>query len=305
MGLDVIVLDALRPYASPRRQLDRELRRALLVGAEIQQSDLLDVDQTIACITEHQPSMVVNLAADPIISSADRDPLRCEHDIVESTRSLVQAVAATGSVRRLVQVSSSMVYGDFKHGHADEASPTEPVNAYGRMKLAAETLVRGLGAGGEVEIVIVRPMAVYGPGDSYDRVIPTFCAQSIADMSLTLRTTADALIDFSYVEDIAEGLALAVTRPGAAGETFNLSYGQARSLLDVVAVLQRHFPGLRYDVLPAVGPARPRRGALDISKAKRLLGYRPMTDLESGIDRCIAFLQASAQAAAPSAVELV
>jgi nucleoside-diphosphate-sugar epimerase len=184
-----------------------------------------------------------------------------------------------------------MVYGNFHEERANEMSATEPVNAYGRMKLAAEAIAQNLGARGAVDVVIVRPMAVYGPGDHYDRVVPKFCSQCLAGDPLVVRTGADSLIDFSYVGDIVEGLISAATEPAAAGEIFNLSYGEARTVFDLVSVLQTHFPDLRYDIAPALGPARPNRGALDISKAKRLLGYRPTTALDAGIAHCIRHLR--------------
>lgn len=287
LGHDVAVLDAFRPYALPTKPRDQSLRRALIAGAELHAIDLLDNDRVINCLTAFKPELVINLAADPIVGSADSNPLRCKRDIVESIQGLSKAILATRCVQRLVQVSSSMVYGDFVDGRADEMSPTEPVNAYGRVKLAAETIVQNLGLRSDIETVIVRPMAVYGPGDHYDRVVPKFCSQCLSGDPLVIHAGTASLIDFSYVDDIVEGLILAATTPEAAGEIFNLSFGQARTLVELVAILQTHFPDLKHDVAPAVGPARPNRGALDISKARRLLGYRSVTTLEAGIVHCI------------------
>ena len=261
-----------------------------MAGITIERLDLLDSQKLLSCLAKHQPNVVVNLAANPIIASADRDPSACERDIVESTRNLVSAVATINSVVRMIQVSSSMIYGNFHGTIASETSQARPINAYGRMKLAAEELVRELGARGVVETVIVRPMAVYGPGDAYSRVIPVLCAQAVAGLPLTIRASADTLIDFSYVEDVAEGMMRAALEPAAAGETFNLSYGHARTLLDVVAALQLQFPDLRYEVLSEMDSSRPSRGALDITKARSLLGFNPSASLEIGLKRCVRFL---------------
>lgn len=291
LGHKVAVLDAFRPYASPTHPRDKALRQTLIAAAALYKIDLLDRDRVDACFVEFEPEVVINLAADPIVASADRNSLNCERDIVQSTGELSNAITATRFGRRLVQVSSSMVYGNFLGETANEASPTEPINAYGRMKLAAEAIVQSFGARGVVETVIVRPMAVYGPGDHYDRVVPKFCSQCLAGEPLVVRTGADSLIDFSYIGDIVEGLTAAATEPAAAGQIFNLSYGEARSVFDLVSILQTHFPDLRYDISPAAGPTRPNRGALDISKARRLLGYRPAMALDTGIAHCIAHLR--------------
>lgn len=295
LGANVLVLDALRPYAAPTRRHDLTLRQSLIAGAEFQHIDLLDFENTIHCLKKYRPDAIINLAANPIVASADRDRKACELDIIHSTRNLVRAISETNSVKRLVHVSSSMVYGDFQDYRADECSPVKPVNAYGRMKLAAEILVRKLAISGKVETVIVRPIAVYGPGDSYERVIPTFCARALAGQTVKIHDTSDMLIDFSYVKDIAEGLVLATLDSRAAGEIFNISYGEARSLLDVVKVLKFHFPELKFDISSPTGPLRPSRGALDISKIIRLLGYKPSVDLETGMDLCVTHLKQTPQ----------
>jgi nucleoside-diphosphate-sugar epimerase len=254
--------------------------------------DLLDRLRLTSFFAKHQPNIVINLAANPIVSSADREPDACERDIVESTRNLVSAVNNAGSVQRMVQVSSSMVYGNFFGMLAAETRQASPINAYGRMKLAAEDLVRELGARGLIETVIVRPMAVYGPGDAYTRVIAVFCAQAVAGRPLTVRATADTSIDFSYVEDVVEGLMRTAFEPAAAGETFNLSYGQAHTLLDVIAALRLQVKDLRYEVIP-VTDSRPSRGALDTTKARNILGFEASVSLEMGLGRCIEFLRRS------------
>ena len=288
----------------PKHDRDLNLRRTLFAGATIERVDLLDSQKLVSCFAEHQPNLVINLAGNPIVTSADRDPDACERDIVESTRNLVSAVASANSVKRIVQVSSSMVYGNFFGTLAAETREPRPINAYGRMKLAAEEMVRELGARGVVETVIVRPMAVYGPGDAYSRVISLFCAQAVAGLPLTVRATADASIDFSYVDDVAEGLMRAAFKPAAAGETFNLSYGYAHPLLDVIAALQLQFPDLRYEVLPVIDSARPSRGALDNTKAGSLLGFKPSVSLEIGLKRCVGFLRNSSQTAAFAMTQL-
>lgn len=306
-GVDTFVLDALRDYAHPlpadgEDGRARELRGAMTTHAPLLRSDMLDTAQLTAWLAEHEPEVVVHLAANPIVGAATRDRRGCDADIVQNTQSLVRAIEATGSTTRLVYVSSSMVYGHFTSDRLSESSPTRPVNAYGQMKLAAEGIVRDLAARTGAAVTVVRLMAVYGPGDYYERVVGSFCSAALAGRPLMVTATADTMIDFSFVEDVAEGLALAALEPAAAGETFNLSYGQARGLHEVVAALTEHFPDLRSQLAPALAAHRPSRGSLDITKARHLLGYRPQIGLEHGIERYLDFLETAGGPSAPAAL---
>lgn len=288
-AIDVLVLDAFRPYAVPYHKNVRDLRAGLLDGIQVEQVDLLNEADLRASLARFQPDVIVNLAANPIVSSAEQTPESCARDIVEATENLVRVVRQTASVRRLVQVSSSMVYGNFGRAAAVESRKPAPVNNYGRLKLTAEALVLGLTETSAIAPVIIRPMAVYGPGDGYDRVVPVFCRRALAGQTLIV-STSRSTADFSFVEDVAQGLELAALRPAAAGQIFNMSHGASHSLLDVVAILGQHVAGVCHELRIADEMTRPIRGSLDISKAQRLLGFAPETGLEEGIRRCLQFM---------------
>jgi len=297
LGHYVVVLDALRPYAwpdEPEYARERSLRSALILGAQFEEIDLLDPKAVEACLIRHAPEVVVHLAANAILSSAERDPARCQADIVSSTANLLDAMRRTGIASRLVHTSSSMVYGNFASDRVGEDQLVAPINAYGRMKAVAEQMSREQAAAAGFEITVVRPIAVYGPGDFCRRVITRFCAQALAGEMLILNESPDQLMDFTFVEDEADGIARAALRPEAAGQTFNIARGEARSLLDVITALMRHVPELRYQVTRSPDVNRPKRGALDISKACGLLGYKPRVGLEEGVERCLAFLKGTA-----------
>lgn len=297
-GWNVTALDVQREYAWPCDRADildhLALRQALLAGRDIARIDLVDTRRVVELLTRQQPDLVVHLAANPLVSAADSDPVSCRRDIVLSTESLLEAIRISGLSLRLVHVSSSMVYGDFDADRIDEAAATEPVNAYGRMKLEAEDLVRRHAALTGLETVIVRPMAVYGAGDIYRRVINNFCSQAASGRPIGLQADPATRIDFTHIEDATDFLIRAATAPAAAGETFNLSFGQARSLAEAVEILRSHFPGLRCENIPCEGPRRPQRGTLDIGKARQLLDYRPRFALEDGIALYLDFLRQKA-----------
>ena len=95
------------------------------------------------------------------------------------------------------------------------------------------------------------------------------------------------MFDFTYVEDIAEGLILALLSEDAIGEEFNITYGQGYSLLEFAETLKNLIPSVEINTVEERDEFRPLRGALSIEKAKRILGYNPKFPLEKGLKRYV------------------
>jgi nucleoside-diphosphate-sugar epimerase len=112
--------------------------------------------------------------------------------------------------------------------------------------------------------------------------------------SVIVKDPVRTVADFSAVEDVVEGLELAGSLPAAAGEIFNISRGRGRTLMELVRIAQRLAPDINVIFEPADDPTRPKRGALDVSKARERLGFIPKVDLETGLARCFARMKASA-----------
>jgi len=94
------------------------------------------------------------------------------------------------------------------------------------------------------------------------------------------------VVDFSYIDDIAEGLERVITSPAAANQTLNMTAGNARSLSDVADIVRELIPGTPI-VSRERNPLVPRRGTLSIDKARELIGYEPSFTLEKGIARYV------------------
>ena len=157
------------------------------------------------------------------------------------------------------------------------------------MKLAGEVVTRGLGNYYGIPWCIVRPSAVYGPTDMNRRVSQIFTEQAFLGQTLTVQGP-DVLLDFTYVEDVADGFVLAATKEKAANEVFNITHGHAHTLLEFVECLKIHFPDLQYEVHER-DVFRPKRGTLSIAKARNLLEYAPQYTLQKGISDYVAFFK--------------
>lgn len=283
-GRTVVAVDAELRYGASGAALDVAERAAawrraeLLPGVAVAVLDVArDQDALAGFLRETDPEAVVHLANLPLASVAARDPAAAEATIVGATVRVAEALRALGGERRrLVYASSSMVYGDFTREPMPEDGPTEPRDPYGRCKLAAERALRGA-AGDGLDVVVVRPSAVYGPGDGNRRVLHHLLAAARAGLPLTVDDPATRL-DFTWVGDLVDGLVRTLDVPDAAGRTFNLTRGVARTLAEAAEIAG----GIPLQIARATH-RRPRRGALDIARARAVLGYAPAVDLERGL----------------------
>lgn len=261
----------------------------LLRGISCQRGNLLHDGDIARALDAFGPEILVNLAALPLVGLAEEHPEEAEASIAGPARALVKALPGS-SVRRLVHVSSSMVYGHFASDPNPEDAPTRPLGLYGRYKLESETIVQEGLAGTAIESVIVRPSGVYGPTDVNGRVLQRFCEGALLGMPLRAENPDATAIDFTWVEDLADGLARAALIPEAASQVFNIASGTARTLSEALRILASLNPGLGVRVSRKSDPVRPRRGALDIGKARAILGLPAPRPLEAGLPAYLEFL---------------
>jgi nucleoside-diphosphate-sugar epimerase len=236
------------------------------------------------------PDVVVHLAAIPLATASNRFSEEAIQINLNGTVSVLEAVRATPSVRRVVFVSSSFVYGHFQYQPADEEHPTDPIDVYGGAKLAGEALTKGFGRRFGVEFVVVRLSAVYGPTDANRRVTQIFVERALRGEPLVLHEGGHTRVDFTYCEDAAAGVAAAALAARAANEVFNITRGEGRSIRDLTRVLADIVPGTTTEKR-GDDDGRPVRGALAVDKARQLLGYEPRWALEDGIAEYVAFVR--------------
>jgi len=277
-GDEVVVLDADRSYLPGGTSMRAWRRRTLLTGATLRPGGPDDPARLRRDIAEVGPDAVVHLANLPVVGVAARDQAEARRSIVDGTANVIAATTAAAPGARLVYVSSSMVYGDFTAEPQPESAPLRPREPYGACKLEAEERVRASG----LDWTIVRPSAVYGPGDANARFVQRLVEAATLGCALELTADDATRLDFTWVGDLATGLAQAATSPAASRRVFNMTAGRARSLREAIEIVRAE----GYDVEVRARPARtlrPRRGTLDIASARTALGYDPRWSLERGI----------------------
>lgn len=226
---------------------------------------------------------------------------------VEGTRLLLEAARAAG-VRRFVHTSTVGVHGDVKNPPADENAPIAPSDIYQETKAEADVQAREFGRAHGVEVAIVRPGAIYGPGET--RLLKVF--KGIARGRYAVVGSGKPHYHLVYIDDLVDGFLLALDRKEAAGETFIIAGPRSLSQDDLAREVAKatggsvwpfHIPAWPIqrlgDVVEAIcvpfgiePPIHRRRvdfwvknRSFSIEKARRLLGYAPKVDVTEGIAR--------------------
>ncbi len=258
-------------------------------SVEVIRGNTQDMGHLSRTVREFQPTHIIHLAAMPLAKLAMRQPEEALSAIIHGTMNLLQAARELTEFERFVYISSSMVYGDFQRVPADEDHPTNPKELYGALKLSGEIITRAYSRLYGIEHAIVRPSAVYGPTDNNRRVLSVFLDNALQGKPLELRGE-QTMLDFTYVTDVASGMVAATFHPGGGDNTFNITRGEGRTLLQAAELVAKLVPGTRIEILEAERSI-PTRGTLDISRARSLIDYDPKVDLKQGLERYLAFLK--------------
>jgi nucleoside-diphosphate-sugar epimerase len=234
------------------------------------------------------PQIIVQLAAVAHAGISNKDPYSTfDH----SLRTLENALDYSRvGIERFVYFSSSMVYGNFLEGEVTEESVCDPIGVYGALKYAGEKIVQAYHQVFGLPYTIVRPSALYGPRCVSRRVSQIFIESALQKKPITVYGDGSERLDFTFIDDLTEGITRVLQSPRAVNETFNLTFGEARSVNDLLRILKTHYPDIRTEYVPK-DKLMPDRGTLSIDKARSLIGYEPRYPVEAGYERYIDWYQ--------------
>jgi nucleoside-diphosphate-sugar epimerase len=233
---------------------------------------------------------VLHQAAQPSVPRSVDDPIAANRANVDATVSVLVA-ARDARVRRVVFAGSSSVYGDRAALPSHEDMPTRPLSPYALQKLMGEQYLRLFTSLYGLETVTIRYFNVFGPrqdpSSPYSGVISLFIKAVLENQVPTIHGDGEQSRDFTYVANVVDGVLRAAEAGSVSGDVINVATGNRVSLNRVFATIKR-MVGSRVE--PTYGPRRPgdiRDSQAAISKAERLLGYRPLIDFEEGLRRTV------------------
>jgi len=213
---------------------------------------------------------------------------------VRGTLNVLEAARRAG-VRRLIQTSTSEVYGTPETLPIRETHPLNPQSPYAASKAAADHLALAFHRSFDLPVVVLRPFNTYGPRQSERAVLPTIIRQLLAGSGEVRLGRLDTRRDLTFVADTVDGLIRAATAEGAVGRTIQLGTGRAETIERVLELAARA-TGVTPRVVQVPERMRPDASEVlvlqsDPALAQELLGWRATTELEAGIEATIAWLR--------------
>ncbi|HVL54383.1 MAG TPA: GDP-mannose 4,6-dehydratase [Vitreimonas sp.] len=213
---------------------------------------------------------------------------------VRGTLNVLEAGRRAG-VRRLIQTSTSEVYGTPDELPIRETHPLRAQSPYAATKVAADQLSLAYHRSFGLPVVVLRPFNTYGPRQSDRAVLPTMLRQLLAGREEIRLGRLDPRRDLTYVADTVDGFIRAATAPGIEGDTIQLGTGRSESIGELFALACR-LVGRDARVIEDASRVRPDASEVlvleaDPARARAVLGWEAGTSLEDGLRATIAWLQ--------------
>ena len=236
--------------------------------------------------SEFLPDIVIHLAAVSHANKSNKDP---HNTFDHSLRTLENSLDICRKNKiHLIYFSSSMVYGNFTSGVVDEETNCNPLGIYGNLKYAGELIVKSYNQVFNMPYTIVRPSALYGERCVSRRVGQIFIENLVSNKKISINGDGEDKLDFTYIDDLVDGVEKCCRNPKAINQTFNLTYGQSRSIQELINILKKNFKNIVIEKKPREA-FMPERGTLSIKKAEDLLDYKPSNSLEIGYQKYISW----------------
>jgi UDP-glucose 4-epimerase len=269
----VRVLDDLRTGTPDHVPADlAEVRVGDVTGPEVLEAALEGADA------------VVHLASQTGVQPSVEDPVKDFQGNAAATFRVLDGCRRAG-IGRVVFASSGAAVGEVEPPIHEEVVP-RPVSPYGAGKLAGEAYCRAFAASFGMDTVALRFSNVYGPFSAHKKnAVPNFIKLSLSGEPIVIFGDGSQTRDFIHVDDLCEAILSSLTVEGIAGEVFQVATGRETSIIELAKLVQ--------EATGSTGEIRfePRRlgdvyrSAVDVSKARRVLGFEPAVDLPAGLDR--------------------
>ena len=286
-------------YDSLARDALSKIDAARHSNLRLVRGDILDAAAVRAAVDAAAPDLVVHMAAVAGIDTVIKRPTRTMTINIIGTNNLLEALQPRiAQIERFVIFSTSEVFGSFAYKvHELQSTNLAPVGearwTYSVSKLAAEHLAMAYQREFGLRVVPLRPFNVYGPGQVGEGAIHVFVKRALAGQALEVHGDGDQIRSWCYIDDMVDGVLLALSKDEAVGEVFNI--GNPRGTITILSLAEK--------IVALSGAAVPIRlvpktyvdvdlRVPDIGKAIERLGFAPQVDLNEGLRRTIEWYRA-------------
>ena len=305
-GDDVVGIDSINDYYDVALKHARLEQLLPYPNFRFLQLDLSDALAVSGAFIEHRPSRVVHLAAQPGVRYSLTHPHKYTASNIEAFLNILEGCRHNG-VQHLVYASSSSVYGaNVKQPFSEHDGVDHPVSLYAATKRANELMAHTYAHLYKLPVTGLRFFTVYGPFGRPDMAPFKFTKAILAGESLPVFNEGRMIRDFTYIDDIVEGVVRVIdhiAKPSpdwnpaapdpassyAPYRLFNIGNNQPVQLLDYIAALEKAIgKPARIDLMP-MQPGDVVSTMADVSELERAVGFRPQTSVEEGVARFVAW----------------
>lgn len=285
-GDDVIIIDNFNDYYNP------DIKRANIANKpyKIYENDICDASALDRIFTENKIDVVVHLAARAGVRPSLENPIEYGQTNLIGTMQILEAMRRH-RCNKLLFASSSSVYGNCTADKFSEDIPrTNPISPYGATKLMCEEIAWTYAYLYNMQIIGFRFFTVYGPRMRPDLAIHKFARMIINGDKITKFGNGTNVRDYTYIDDITDGIIAGLSYNKTNFEIINLGGGNPVSLNEMIATLEKTIGKSAIIQQMPMQSGDVDKTVSDCAKAKRLLGYKPKTDFEAGIHNFIQWI---------------
>lgn len=301
LGWAVINVDCMT-YAASEGSTENLLNSGNYIHERV---DIVDRTAMDSVFARHRPNAVIHLAAESHVDRSIDGPMAFVRTNVNGTASLLEAAKSFLAVQdqkerldfRFLHVSTDEVFGSLDHDSArfTESSPYDPSSPYSATKASSDHLVRAYGRTYNLPVLLTNCSNNYGPFHFPEKLIPLTIIKALRGEILPVYGNGMNIRDWLFVEDHAAALCL-VLQKGTVGESYNIGGDEERTNLQVVGaicdLLDDKMPlngRARRDLIRFVEdrPGHDLRYAIDASKIRQKLGWKPCVSFVDGLERTV------------------
>ena len=292
-GEQVVGVDDFNPYYDPALKEARIQALLERPGFRLVRMDVADADAFEALVRQTGARRVVHLAAQAGVRYSLENPFAYERANLMGHLAVLEACRRSDGFEHLVYASSSSVYGErsadgaFREDEAAEA----PASLYAATKRSCELMSGAYGKLFGLRQTGLRFFTVYGPWGRPDMAYFIFTRKILAGEPIEVFGEGRMARDFTYVDDIVDGVLGALDRPPEAGDNRILNIGDSRpvGLMDMIGTLEGALGRQAVKVFAPMQPGDVSATYADISRLQALTGYQPKVTLEEGLPRFVAW----------------
>lgn len=263
-------------------------------GLTFTPGEITDWTLLVRLLKDGRPDRIVHCAAIVGVPASVGAPTATFRVNIDGAINLLEAMRLFG-VRRMVNISSEEIYGPFTAPLIDEEHRCLPTKPYGISKFVVEQVCRDYVAAHGLECIHTRTCWVYGPYFPRPRMPRAMLDAAVGGTPLHMPGGADFSVDQVHVDDVVQGVLLALDKARHTHDAYHIATGVAVSFGEIAAMIKRRLPDAPISIGP--GPLRfvdgtiaVEKGALSIARAQRELGYKPKWTVATGLDAWIDLL---------------